>query len=399
MRRRPLGAVAAAALLTAALAGLPAPIRAQAPAPNSAPTGAQPTPEGPPLPGAPVRVGDLELSVALSPRTPTVGDRVTALFTLTAPAAAVTGEPRFPDWQGAWGAAEVVSFTEPERLTERDGIATWRQRVELTAFRPGTVALPPVEVTVPTRTEGDLALPSPAGLGFAIASVLPDPTDPDSPLGAEGEEGEEARSALEPRPPEAPRTLPWGRLFWILAGVLAAVTAGLLWWLWKSRRPAPASAPDLGPLEELEVALAACATRATPVAAHAQLSTALRRYLGRRLGFSALESTTTEIRRRLHRAVLPAGGVEGVLTVLTACDGVKFDRRDPARSGVAPTGDASLGGRIDLARRSAQTLERHLRPPDPQGGEGDAPAPPPNGGSPLTTRSSSAPPLRPETAS
>lgn len=333
---------------------------------------AQTTTEGPPIPGAPVRVGDVELSVALSPRQPTVGDRVTALFTLTAPADAVAGEPRFPDWPGSWGAAEVLSFTKPERLTDRDGIATWRQKVELTSFRTGAVPLPPVEVTVP-RAEGEVALPSPAGLGFTVASVLPDPNAPEEAGGQNPVDPENPEAALEPRPPEAPRPLPLGALFWTVTGALAALTLALLFWLWKSRRPDEAAAPELGPLEELEASLAACPGLPTPVAAHAQLSTALRRYLGRRLGFTALESSTTEIRRRLHRVVLPPGGVEGVLSVLAACDGVKFDRRDPARA----DGHTALEQRLGLARNSAQTLERHLRPPETPEPEGDGAEPGP----------------------
>jgi hypothetical protein len=332
---------------------------------------------GPPLPGAPVRVGDAELSVALSPREPTVGDRVTALFTFTAPVGDLAGgEPAFPDWQGSWGAAEVVSFDAPERLADRNGIATWRQRVELTAFRPGRIELPSVEVTVPLTPEagGERVFPSPGGLGFTVTSVLP--TEGEAAQGtAEGE-----APALEPRPPEAPEELPLGTAFWALAAALSALTAALLWWLWKSRRPAGAAAPALGPFEELETSLAACRTRATPVEAHALLSSALRRYLGRRLSFAALESSTTEIRRRLHRAVLPASAVEGVITVLGTCDVVKFDRRDASETSPR-RGEGVLQDRLDLARRAATALESHLRPPEPAG-EGTIPPAPPTTPSP-----------------
>lgn len=344
--------------------GLAAPAPAQ-----SGPAQTQPDPEGPPMPGAPVRVGDAELSVALSPGRPTVGDRVTALLTLTAPAKAA-GEPRFPDWQGSWGTAEVVSFTEPERLTDRNGLATWRQRVELVTFRPGAVVLPPVAVELPLAgaAGGAVTLSSPAGLGFKVASVLPNPDDPASTESPESPE--DPTAPLRPRPPEAPRELPLGAMFWAVAGSLAALTLGLLWMLWKSRLPDAQEAPPLAPLAELEAALATCPGQPSAEAAHARLSAALRRYLGRRLGFSALESTTTEIRRRLHRVVLPPAPVDGVLSVLAACDGVKFDRRDPLRGG-RPDTDDTLARRLDLAARSATALERHLRPPEPE----DAPAP------------------------
>ncbi|HEX6202326.1 MAG TPA: hypothetical protein VF100_04920, partial [Thermoanaerobaculia bacterium] len=114
-----------------------------------------------------------------------VGDLVAVTLVVDVGDAVLDQPPRFPAWQDAWGGAEVVEAAEPEKAVEEDGRVLYRQRVVLQAFRPGELALPPVEVAVPlaggTRrvaTRGDLAL--------AIESVLP------AAAGDTGEAGEEA---------------------------------------------------------------------------------------------------------------------------------------------------------------------------------------------------------------
>ncbi|MGH9380028.1 MAG: hypothetical protein ACRD2Z_05400, partial [Thermoanaerobaculia bacterium] len=62
---------------------------------------------------------------------------------------------------------------------------------------------------------------------------------------------------------------------------------------------------------------------------HAGLSWAMRRFLGRSVGFPALESTTREVRRRLAGFHLPTETVRAAGELLTECDGVKFARRAP----------------------------------------------------------------------
>ena len=144
------------------------------------------------------------VTVTLSPGPHTVGDRVEAVIAVTVPAGRLSGEARFPVWpadgSGAWGQAEVIAAGAVERSDE-GGAVTYRQRLVLAAFAPGTVALPPLAVALPYADRTALAR-TPAGLALTIDSVLPAP-DPSGDPGATGD-------ALTPRPPAPPRPLPLG---------------------------------------------------------------------------------------------------------------------------------------------------------------------------------------------
>ena len=93
------------------------------------------------------------------------------------------------------------------------------------------------------------------------------------------------------------------------------------------------------------------------------VSHGLRRYLGRRLGFPAVESTTTEIRRHLRRASTPPGTAARCGEILAACDLVKFARR--------PAVHADVRRWAETAAEVAEALEDHLRPAEADGAEGD----------------------------
>lgn len=294
-------------------------------------------------PGAPT-VRNLRLQVTVAPQTVTVGDRVHAVLTLIAPAAAVTGPPRFPTWKGRWGDAEVLSTGPVERTPAADGRATWRQEVTLALFRTGEIKLPRLAVQVPTAA-GTATARTGAPMALTVDSVLPAGADP---------------KTLDPTPPAPIRRLPAGAPFWwTLAG--AAALAGALVWLGAARRRSPRAAGAVAtrpPFEELSVRLDRLL--ADPPScleeAHVALSHALRSYLGRRLGFPAAESTTTEVRRRLGRLGLPDTVSEPTVLVLQRCDAIKFAR--------CPTDAAQLRGNVDLTRRLAGALEAHLAPAD-----------------------------------
>lgn len=320
------------------------------------------SPADPPPPTA----GDAELSVALTPEHPTVGDRVTAVLTLTAPADALDGEPVFPAWGSTWGEVEIFDAEEPRELTERQGSVTWRQRLKLAAFRPGSNPLPVQTVRVPL-TSGEVEVGTPQGLALEVTSVLP--VSPETPPSADGQPAP-APEPPEPRPPEPPRELPWGTSFWITAAAMSAAFLGLLLFLWRRRRATDApSIPHVAPLAELEQRLEAAASASSPRAGHVLLSMALRRYLKRRLGFAAPESTTTEIRRRLLAGHLPDRVTRDSIDILTGCDLVKFSGRDEDPSALA----TELRSRARTALAVGRDLEAHLRPPEPS--EGPSPSP------------------------
>lgn len=285
-----------------------------------------------------------------------VGDHVPVTLVVDVGNAVLDAPPRFPAWQDAWGGAEVVEAAEPEKAVE-DGRVLYRQRLVLQAFRPGELALPPVEVAVPlaggTRriaTRGDLAL--------SIESVLPP---------AAGEAGEEA--IPPPQPPAPPQALPLGAAFWWTAGIGTALLAALLLpMLLRRRREAAAgrARSRLEPLPELTAALAAARAADSADQGHALVSLALRRYLGRRLSFPAAESTTSEVQRQLLARHLPNALPRRAVALLAACDLVKFARRPAARSEVERwAGEAEA---------LAAGVEAHLAPPEPRSADGATPS-------------------------
>jgi len=298
------------------------------------------------------------VTVALSPSELTVGDRVDAVLTVSAPEAELAGPPRFPDWEVRWGSAEVLEVSPPETLEPQGGVAAFRQRLVLTAFRPGEVALPPREVEVPLAG-GPVRVATPAELSFEISPVLPPPAEEGRGEGGVDDgataPGDGDRPELEPRPENPLRTLPLTRAFWVAAGTLGAVCLALALLLWRQTGP-PAPRPrELTPLARLERDLETLTGIPSPVEAHALLSRALRHYLGRELGFPAPESTTTEIRRELAARRLPQRIHLDTGEVLAACDLVKFARRETSPGG--------LRRRIGTVRRVSREMDVALHPP------------------------------------
>ena len=299
----------------------------------------------PAAPATPLRV-----AVQLEPGSLAVGDPVTATLALTLSAAEAAREATFPDWSKGWGEAEVLQAGPVERTTASDGTHLV-QRLRLTAWKSGRTLLPPVDV----RLAGEPALraTTPPDLALDVRSVIP-PDDKE----------------LQPAPPSPPRALAVRRSFWWALAVSGALVAAAALLAWK-RRPGvdPLAAPQLSPLAELERALGLLAAE-PPAGAFAHLSQALRRYLGRRLGFRALESTTTEVQRRLAALRLDPALVQRAVRLLRLSDQIKFARR-PAES-------AEAAARIAETREIAAAVENHLAPLE----EAAASAPPAGPGSP-----------------
>ncbi|MBZ0111647.1 MAG: hypothetical protein K8J08_04230, partial [Thermoanaerobaculia bacterium] len=89
-----------------------------------------------------------------------------------------------------------------------------------------------------------------------------------------------------------------------------------------------------------------------PETVHVDLSLALRHYLDGAVGIPAPERTTGEIQRLLRHWPLSPDLARGYVTLLRACDGVKF-----ARLEVAPP---VVRQRLDLARSLAESTETEL---------------------------------------
>lgn len=325
MKRAPRRAAPAYGLaLLAVLAGGVA-VRAAAPAVNAGKQG-----EAPSLPVQSV-------AVVLEPPTLTVGDPVIATLTLVLAGADAAREATFPDWSKGWGDAEVLSASAVESSTSPDGVR-WVQRLELTTFRPGTTALPPVAVRLSGEPERRAATPQ--NLALEVRSVIP-------------LDDKERKAA----PPSPPRSLAVPRSFWwtLAAGGTLAALAALVAWQMQRRRAAedPLAAPQLSPSAELERALGLLQVE-PPETAFRSLSHALRRYLGRRLAFRALESTTTEVQRRLAAQRFDPALIQRTVRLLRLADQIKFAMR--------PAEETEVAARIAETRELAAAVESHLAP-------------------------------------
>jgi hypothetical protein len=279
------------------------------------------------------------VTVTLAPKAPTVGDHVVATLTLRVRTADLAAEPRFPVWGKSWGEAEIVRKEEPVKVGEQGGVATWEQKVEVVPFRPGAVPLPPMAVALPLKA-GTVQAATPAALALAVRSVIP--------------AGEKAPQA---KPPAPPRPLELGaRFWWTVAGLGAACLAALaLLWLQHRKRARVARAvPALPPLAELKAEIAGLAAEPSMLLLHTRLSFALRRYLGRRLPFPAVESTTGEVQTQLAGRRMPRPLARQTVELLRACDLVKFARQE--------VGPAQGQARAEAAVRLGEEWEAHLAP-------------------------------------
>lgn len=291
------------------------------------------------LMAAPALAQPSPVTVALAPNAPTVGDPVQATITLRVPTAGLAADPRFPAWGKTWGEVEIVGRTEPVKVSAQGGTATWEQRLRLAAFKTGSVPLPPVAIAIPLKS-GTVQAQTPAGLVLAVRSVIP--------------KGEKDPA---PKPPAPPRPLPWGSRFWWTAAALAAgclAAAALLWRRRRKAQRAPGAAPALPPFEELDAELDRLRAEPSMLALHTALSFALRRYLGRRLPFPAVESTNSDIQRQLLSRRMPGPLVRQTVELLRVCDLVKFARQE--------VGETQGRERAEAARRLAGEWESHLAP-------------------------------------
>jgi hypothetical protein len=147
------------------------------------------------------------------------------------------------------------------------------------------------------------------------------------------------------------------RAVWIAlaAGLVLAAAAALLAFR-RKYGAAPLAAPALPPFAELERALGLLGDR-SPAETFRGLSRAFRRYLGRAFDFHALESTTTEVQRRLGERGVARDLVQRSAGTLRLADQVKFAAR--------PAGADEAARKVAEARTLATELEILLAPPPP----------------------------------
>lgn len=300
------------------------------------------------LSALPSRAAESELLTTLAPTEITVGDHTELVVELRLPADVSPRAVTWPSWEPRFGDAEIVAQSRVESGRE-SARQVLRQRLTLTLFRTGSFILPAVEVGIARGDRTDTLTSTPGRL--EVVSVLPPGED-----------------LAEAKPPAPPHRLELGaRFWWLTASLLALCLAGIAWLVRLSPSEALGSdAPRLAPLEELSRSLEALRGENDPVALHAGASMALRRYLGRRLGFTGPESTTTEVDRALRRRRLDSDLLRQAVELLTTCDMVKFARRTVE--------EEAARRRLDQVESLADRIEQWLKPPEPaEGSEAEPP--------------------------
>jgi hypothetical protein len=254
---------------------------------------------------------------AVLPEAITVGDVFHAAIRLELPRGAQVLAPdslQLPEHLEHVGRRSV-------RVDTAGGMSRVTVMYPLSAWRPGSHALPPVNVgyvTDGTTTQVSVSFPS-----FVVRSVLPADT-----------------AGIEPRP--ARDVLGANRLWWpiLLALLLGALAAAALAWWWRRRRRREPDAPV--------VLVPAVPPRA---AALARLDELERSDLLARGEFRLFYLQLTEILRRYAAAIEPAWGVDlttselaarvrgrdaealELLRILGGADLVKFARADASAEG------------------------------------------------------------------
>ncbi len=278
--------------------------------------------------------GPVTAVVTLTPAEPRLGDPLVLTLAVTAKAGVTVDMPAFGD---ALGRFAIVDFTPSQEVAD-DGGVRLSQRYTLQAPTSGRQRIPRLRLEfLDERDPGVAAKPRELltdEIGFAVASVLP----ADQPL----DELRPARAGLEElRGPWLRRNWPW---LVVGLGVLAALAAGVVWWLRRAEERARSTAFDraMARLDRLR-------RRGLPEgnavdAWYVELSDIVRRYVEERFALRAPELTTEEFLVEAGRSrELTVEHRDLVSAFLATCDRVKFARYSP--------GDKESREALENARR------------------------------------------------
>ena len=258
---------------------------------------------------------------------------------------------------------ELGPFSELSRTLEETDLGDGKMRREFTlgvaAYEPGSVEIPPVELTY-------------FGPDGSVKSVRTQPV----PVTIKSLIANEPEPKLKENADSVP-VVQKDYLVLYIAGGLAAAGLGAVIALWirrrlRARRPKAPAAP---PRPAHEVAMEKLDRLGTLLAQgidgdlrpfYFELSEAIREYLGGRFGFDSLELTTEELMAQVHR--VPPEETRGVLGSeiegwLSGCDLVKFAKFSPSVE--------QARGALETAIRMVEATRPRPQPqplgPDPEG--------------------------------
>jgi hypothetical protein len=230
------------------------------------------------------------------------------------------------------GDFEVLRTTSSQiKAGRKDGTQTQVFGIQLTCFEAGEKTLPPIELQYSVG-EGELKTAATAPQVIQVKSYL-------EKLALEKKPGEQVGLRGVKPPLEMP--FPFRRLLSIAGVVLCALAlmAVAIWLLRKwilppVRRETPAPPPlppDVEALQALaRLELEDAARREAVKPYYSKLSEILRRYLGRRYTFDALEMTSSELFERARGLGWNRELLAALAQDTQESDGVKFARYVPA---------------------------------------------------------------------
>ncbi len=221
---------------------------------------------------------------------------------------------------------ELVEQIEPTDSTENDSTAATESRVKLriAAYRlPGEIAIPPIKVEFQSES-GELASVETEAIPIAlVTSLTPDVTE------IHDIKGPMANIPVPSR---------WGRLWWLLAALVLAALAYLLYRRFRKKGTELLAEPLPPPLPPPEVEAEAALRRLLEMRLlgagkvrqfYIELSDIMKRYAGRRYTVPYLERTTSEVQRDLRVAGIKRGAQVDLDKILVMSDLVKFARIAP----------------------------------------------------------------------
>lgn len=251
--------------------------------------------------------------------------------------------------------AELVAVHPPKTAPKTGDVETISQTYEIEMWEVGKTTIPEIEYAV-ISPDGKEEKRQAGPVNLEIVSVRTDPATAEKPKDIK---------------PPLDVTLMWGDYAWAALATLAlAVAAYFIYRKWKRRSRKHEAAPIIPPppprhpydmamekLSELERDNLFRDGRGRDF--FFRLSDVLREYAEGRYGLLALERTTAELEREFGPRYASESARNDFLTLLRACDMVKFAKAEPVKR------------EADEALEKALTFVRTTRPETPAAGQED----------------------------